>query len=184
MNASFGQNIVDECSSLSSGIGYERILNNTEVKFSCVETLWWLPESAAPCLWGFQLSPGQMRETDLKTNPRRHKNTQTPHCSWPKNRGISKATEPQDSVRSVERWLDEDRGMLYLSMSKMTACQPLNILFQDVPKRAQVNYTNTKTIVIHEMVTVDGFNTDILILLTRTEHRLKLERQDNFLLSF
>lgn len=39
MNASFGQNIVDECSSLSLGTGYERILNNTEVKFSCVETM-------------------------------------------------------------------------------------------------------------------------------------------------
>lgn len=51
------------------------------------------------------------------------------------------------------------------------------ILFQDVPKWEQVNYPNTQTIVTDEMITVDGFITDILILLTRMNSRLQLERQ-------
>lgn len=43
-------------------------------------------------------------KTDVETN------TQTPCRDWPKNRGISKATEPWDSMPSAERRLDEDMG--------------------------------------------------------------------------
>lgn len=39
IKASFGQNIVVECGSLSVRRGYKRILNNTEVEMCCVETL-------------------------------------------------------------------------------------------------------------------------------------------------
>lgn len=176
-----------ECGRLSVRRGYERILNNTEVKLCCVDTLWWLPESAALVCEDFSSVRVKWGKQTSRQTPGGTKTPRPPTIADPK----IEASPRQQSLRIAcglwnggwmrtgaccispsQKWL-----LVSLWIHDLQQQEEGNsnqrftfILFQDVPKQEQVNYSNTKTIVIHEMITVDGFNTDILILLTRTEH--------------